>query len=360
MSCCCQTKSASALPPVGLLHWVQRWFLLLCMVGGAETGFCQSFDIVPGQAPNAGDQSSRHRQSFGLSQVADSRFDSSDCGDLWTDVVPQSEQLFSEQPIERFKKQAIQSVGLSAGTLMATGHSDLNSSFLDASVGLGIPLGDFGRILGVTPNFRVDFLDAAASLDVPEELFETGVSFFYRDEINERFSVMAIVRPSIRSDFTTSDNALRIFGLGLLAWDYIPDKLALSFGAVALGRADLPVLPAVGLSWTPRRTTRLDLRFPESRLSQRLFRDGNQSETWSYVSLGLGGNTWAITRDSGLHDEMSLRDIRVVVGVDHLVQGGGGWFAECGYAFARRIEYEATDSEVPLSDGVLLQAGWRY
>ena len=127
-----------------------------------------------------------------------------------------------------------------------------------------------------------------------------------------------------------------------------------------MGRADLPVLPAVGLSWTPRRTTRLDLRFPESRLSQRLFRDGDQSETWSYVSLGLGGNTWAVTRNSGLHDELSLRDIRLIVGVDHLIQGGGGWFAEFGYAFARRIEYEATDSEVPLSDGVLLQAGWRY
>ena len=348
-----------------------RGLMLLCMagatgmVGATQTGFCQSFDIIPEQHAANDDSLAGNWQVSDWHRVADAGSDGSVCGDMCADALPESDlliadQLSSEQPIQRFKKQAIQSVGFSGGTLMAAGHHDLNTSFLEASVGVGVPLGSFDRILGVTPNFRVDFLDAAASLDVPEELFETGISFFYREEISERFSVMAIVRPSIRSDFTTSDNALRIFGLGLLTWNCVPDKLALSFGAVALGRADLPVLPAVGLSWTPRRTTRLDLRFPESRLSQRLFRDGDQSETWSYVSLGLGGNTWAVTRNSGLHDELSLRDIRLIVGVDHLIQGGGGWFAELGYAFARRIEYEATDSEVPLSDGVLLQAGWRY
>jgi hypothetical protein len=29
----------------------------------------------------------------------------------------------------------------------------------------------------------------------------------------------------------------------------VPDKLSLSFGAVYLDRADLPLLPAVGLTW---------------------------------------------------------------------------------------------------------------
>jgi len=265
-----------------------------------------------------------------------------------------------EQPVSRFKKQAIQSVKISGGWLQATNSDDLSSRYFETSIGLGVPLGSFDNILGVTPSFRMDFIDAAPGLDVPAELFDVGVSFFHRKAINDHLSTMVIVRPSVRSDFTTSDNAFRLFGLGLINWDCVPDELALSFGAVALGRADLPVLPAVGLTWTPDPERRLDLRFPESRLSFRLAKDGAQSETWSYVSAGLGGNTWAVTRATGQSDELSLRDIRLIFGVDHVVDGGGGWFAQCGYAFSRRIEYESTATDVSLSDGVLLEAGWRY
>lgn len=266
----------------------------------------------------------------------------------------------TEIPVRRFKKQAVQNIKFSAGWLEAIGHDDLNTRFVETSVDLGIPLGSFQNILGVTPSFRADVFDVAPTLDVPAELFETGLSFFYRRPIHNQLSAMAILRPSIRSDFTTSDQAFRVFGLGLLNWDYQPELLSLSFGAVYLDRADLPLLPAVGLTWTPKPTVKLDLRFPESKLAWRLDKNGSRYETWSYLTAGIGGNTWAVTRNSGLTDELSLRDIRVIFGIDHVTDGGGGWFAECGYAFNRRIEYEVTATEIRLSDGVLLQAGWRY
>ncbi|MEQ9410509.1 MAG: DUF6268 family outer membrane beta-barrel protein [Fuerstiella sp.] len=266
----------------------------------------------------------------------------------------------SEQPIRRFRKQAVQVAAVSGGWLQAVGSNDLSSSFFETSIGIGIPLGNFDNILSVTPSFRTDFIDAAPHLDIPAELFEAGVSFFYRRPINDRLSAMAIVRPSVRSDFSTGDDAFRLFGLGLLTWECRPKELSLSFGAVALGRADLPVLPAVGLTWTPTTTKRLELRFPESRLAWRLAKDGSNSETWSFLTVGLGGNTWAVTRASGKSDELSLRDVRLMIGVDHVIDGGGGWFAEFGYAFNRRIEYELSDTEVSLSDGVLLQAGLRF
>ena len=266
----------------------------------------------------------------------------------------------TEIPVSRFKKQAVQQIAFSTGWLEAAGSNDLSSRFIETSVGLGVPLGSFDNILGVTPSFRADFIDAAPTMDVPAELFETGVNFFYRKPIHDRLSAMAVLRPSIRSDFTTSDEAFRIFGLGLLNWDYKPDVLSLSFGAVYLDRADLPLLPAVGLTWTPNPTTKIDLRFPESKVAWRLDKNGGHNETWSYLTAGIGGNTWAVTRASGQTDELSLRDIRLIFGVDHVTDGGGGWFAEFGYAFNRRIEYESTATEVSLSDGILLQGGWRY
>ena len=274
--------------------------------------------------------------------------------------VPEAIEPLTDQTVRRYKTQAVQSISASGGWLQATSGNDLSSSFFETSIGLGVPLGSFDNILGVTPSFRTDFIDAAASIDVPSELFETGVSFFYRKQISDRLSWMAIFRPSVRSDFTTSDDAFRIFGLGLVNWEYKPDVLSLSFGAVYLDRADLPLLPAVGLTWTPRQTTKLDLRFPESKLSWRLAKDGGQSETWSYLKAAIGGNTWAVTRAGGQTDELSLRDVRLTIGVDQVTDGGGGWFTECGFAYNRRFEYESTQTEVDLSNGIILQAGWRY
>ena len=266
----------------------------------------------------------------------------------------------TEVELKRFKTQALQSVSLRGGGIFEFDRRELNSSFLDVGVGTGIPLGSFDNILGVTPRFRIDWIDAASDIDVPEELYEFELQFFHRRPLRDRLSLLAIVSPSIRSDWTTSDRAFRVFALGLLNWECVPDRLTLSGGAVVLGRADLPVLPALGVVWTPNRRTKLDLRFPLTRFSYRLAKNGGQSETWAYLSGGIGGNTWAVTRENDRTDELSLRDYRLVLGVERLVDGGGGCFAEFGVALGRRLEYERTDTEISFDDAAIVRGGWRY
>jgi len=266
----------------------------------------------------------------------------------------------AEMELSRFKKQALQSVSVSGGGLFEFDHRELNSSFLELGIGTGIPLGSFENILGVTPRFRIDWIDAAASIDAPEQLYEFELQFFYRRPIRDRLSWMAIVSPSIRSDLSTSDKAFRVFALGLLNWECIPDRLTFSAGAVVLGRADLPVLPALGVVWTPNRRIKLDLRFPVTRLSYRVAKHAGESETWGYLSGGLGGNTWAVTRATNQADELSLRDYRLSMGLERLVNGGGGCFAEWGVALGRRLEYERDGTEISLDDAAILRAGWRY
>lgn len=267
---------------------------------------------------------------------------------------------FGEPQLRSFKRGAIQKVSLSGGWIQDVDGSGLSTRHYEVSLQTGIPLGSFDHILGVTPSFRTDFVEAARGVDVPSELYQAGVGFFYRQTLNDRWSGMAIVTPSVRSDFTTSDDAVRLFGLGLMTWAAIPDQLDLSFGAVYLGRADLPVLPAVGLRWTPSPRCRLDLRFPQSRLSYRLHKQGAQSETWAFTSVGIGGNTWAVTRGNGQTDELSLRDVRWLVGVERLLDGGGRLFCETGLALNRRLEYEQAEFEQEFANAVVLQAGWNY
>jgi len=265
-----------------------------------------------------------------------------------------------EVELRRFKKQALQSVSVGGGTLQPFDDASVRRSYLELSLGTGIPLGSFESILGVRPRFRVDWVDAAPAVDIPAELYDFECQFFYRRPISDRLSTLAIVSPSIRSDLTTDDRAFRVFALGLLNWQCVPDRLTLSLGAVALGRADLPVLPALGFVWTPNRRTKLDARFPVTRLAYRLATDGGHSEIWAYASGGLGGNTWSVTRTSGRTDELSLRDYRILFGVERLIDGGGRWFAETGVALGRRLEYERRPLERGLGDAALLQAGWRY
>ena len=279
-------------------------------------------------------------------------------------TIPSSFAALDQSDLEielsRFKKQALQSISLSSGYLYDLGGSGLSGSHVDLSIGSGIPLGSLDNIIGVKPRFRVDWINADSSIDIPTELYQFELQFFYRRPIHDRLSAMAIFSPSIRSDLTTSDNAFRVFALGLLNWECIPNRLTLSGGAVYLGRADLPVLPAIGMTWTPNRRVRLDLRFPVTKLSHRIAKNGGRSEKWTYFSAGLGGNTWAVTRASSTTDELSLRDFRLMVGIEKILNGGGGWFAETGYAFDRRIEYERDDNQVKLGNGLIIQAGWRY
>jgi hypothetical protein len=265
-----------------------------------------------------------------------------------------------EAELARFKRQPLQSVAISSGWMEDLGSGLLSGGFTEVSIGSGIPLGSFDNFIGVTPRFRIDWIQADPTIDIPEELYDFGVQFFYRRPINERASWLAIVSPSIRSDLTTSDHAFRVFALLLYNWEWIPETLTLSGGAVVLGRADIPVLPAVGLTWTPDRWSKLELRFPVSRFSYRIAKEGSRSEKWIYVNAGLGGNTWAVTRRSDSTDELSLQDLRLTAGIEKIVDGGGGWFAETGFAFARRIEYERTNEEQDLSDAWLVNAGWRY
>ena len=156
-----------------------------------------------------------------------------------------------ELPVPRFKKQALQRAGLTAGWLGATRNRDLSTTFLDASVRVGMPLGSLDNLLGITPNFRVDWIDAASAIDVPDQLYDTGIEFFHMRKWNERWKFLGIVRPSIRSDFSTSQDAVRVFGLAVAIWDYIPQRLAVTMGAVYLGRSGSPALRLPGSSGRP-------------------------------------------------------------------------------------------------------------
>ncbi|TWU40843.1 DUF6268 family outer membrane beta-barrel protein [Novipirellula artificiosorum] len=277
------------------------------------------------------------------------------------EVYQNTELRFGEEPVERFRKSFYQGTELVGGYLADLGDKagGLDVSFEEARVSLGVPLGSMDNLLAIRPYFRADHLNGPTTIDVPETLYDTGVSLFNRRVWSDRFSTTVMITPSVRSDFTTSKKAFRLFGLGLVNWQKRPD-LSLSLGVVYLGRSDLPLLPAFGATWTPNPWWKFDAMLPRPRIARRLWKQGGQAEAWAYIGGTLGGNTWAVTRDSGADDELTLSDLRLLAGYEQIRAGNRGLFVEGGYSFNRSIEYEQTEDDIDLDDALFVQAGWQF
>ncbi|MBB3209702.1 hypothetical protein FHS27_005542 [Rhodopirellula rubra] len=277
------------------------------------------------------------------------------------EYVPVLTPIAMEVPVERFRRGFYQGSEVSSGYVHGLGDraGGLNQTFFEARVAVGVPLGSLKNILAVSPFFRVDSIDGPTSIDVPETLYSTGVTLFQRKEWTERVSTTFLLTPSVRSDFTTSEDAFRLFGLGMVSWQVCTDW-NVALGAVYFDRSDLSVLPVIGATWTPRPWCKLDLTMPRPRLSYRLWKDGGVAEAWAYIGGQLGGNTWAVSRDDGSHDELTIGELRLLFGYEVIRQGNRGLLIEGGYAFNRSVEYERANVEVDLDDGLFLQAGWKF
>lgn len=266
-----------------------------------------------------------------------------------------------ETPIERYRRSFCQGAELRGGYLFDLGDAEggMNQAFEEARADFGIPLGSMDNLIGLRPYFRADQLQSLNSLDVPTALYNTGLNILHQRKWNPVFSSTVVVTPSIRSDFTTSSNAFRVFGLALMNWKCRSD-LTLSVGAVYFDRADFNLLPAFGFVWTPTPEWKIDATMPRPRIFHRLWKQGGEAEGWAYLGASIGGNTWAVTRDSGLTDELTIRDFRFMGGYEVIEKGNRGHFVEAGLAFGRTVEYERQDIELDLDAGLYLDAGIKF
>lgn len=274
--------------------------------------------------------------------------------------APELVRRRDDDAVRRYRKGFFQRLRFSGGWLDRTGDQGLGIRSLDSVLTVAVPLGSFENLLLVTPGIQVHDLDSPAQLDVPSRLYNVGVDLMWRKQWNNRWGSMLAVRPSVASDFQTGQDAIRITGRALATWQWVPERLSLLFGVVYLDRNDLPILPGVGLIWTPSPDWRCDLIFPRPKLARRLAFLPRQREDWVYLAGALGGRTWAVERQSGTADQLTLRDYRLLFGWERIFEGGGGLFAEAGFVFGRELEYEKDPRTVSFQDAVLIRAGVTY
>ena len=136
--------------------------------------------------------------------------------------------------------------------------------------------------------------------------------------------------------------------------------LVLSLLVPILGGLGLNFGIVIGAIWNPTPYWNLELVFPRPKLA-RLINYGANHSDWVYVLGEFGGNSWAVQRDSGLQDKVTLRDLRVMLGIERRKNGGVNYRAEVGFVFAREIEYlSAPGANYEPADTVLLRIGTTF
>lgn len=215
-------------------------------------------------------------------------------------------------------------------------------------------------LLSVTPRFRFNFVDGPGFTDVPSRLYDTALDFSLFMPINQQWSFYGGIAPGIYSDFdNTSSDAFRVTARALFNYKR-SENLRFSFGFVYLDRDDVVALPAAGLVWTPQSMPALkfDMMFPKPKISYTYSEDQSHKKSL-YLAGEFGGGTWAIERDTGLDDNFTYSDLRLLVGIEQVLTDQYTWFAEAGYVFNRSVEY-STGPEIDLDETGMVRAGLRY
>jgi len=217
--------------------------------------------------------------------------------------------------------------------------------------------------------FGIAFTDLSAddSLELPEKLFEYSTGLSWIKKLNDRWMVRAMIGMDYATDNeNTSSDSWRFTG-GVFAIHQKSPTLSWTFGAIALGRSDLPVVPAIGAVWLPQPGTRVDLILPNPKVNF-LVSDDGQRQNWAYLGAGINGNTWGYERPNFGDDTLTYSDVRVVAGwesrpsapVNQPYVPGRKFGVEVGYAFSRDLEIENDSVEVPLEDAIMFRISTRY
>ena len=212
---------------------------------------------------------------------------------------------------------------------------------------------------------------------LPPAAYSAFLDVGWRSSPDRAFGAELGGRIGIYSDFSGIDSAsIRPMGLALLRYNLTP-TMALKAGVSYINRADIKLLPAGGITWTPNPRTKWDIFFPQPKLSSYLTTLGN-CDLWWYVAGEYGGGVWTVEVQAPnlatpnpndflppTRTLMDINDMRVMIGLDlglpaNTSVGPRGVFFEVGYVFNREIVLVSPAQQFSLNDTWMLRGGFAF
>ncbi|MFK8110634.1 MAG: hypothetical protein AB8B91_00445 [Rubripirellula sp.] len=246
---------------------------------------------------------------------------------------------------------------------------DLDTNDTDVSLVFAFPNFMYStQPLYVVPSFSLHLWDGpnnSTTADLPGSAYSGFLDVGWNSDPNQMFGTEFGVRVGAFTDFDTfNSDSIRTLGKALVNFRLTPAS-TVKAGVYYIDRNKIKLVPAGGILYQPNPYTRLDLFFPQPKLS-RYWRTVGTRDVWGYIGGDYGGGSWTIKRDNGVEDSVDINEIRLTLGMewgttDFIRAGRRTGFFEIGYAFDREVEYRKNSTNnIKPSDGIMFRAGIGY
>lgn len=216
-----------------------------------------------------------------------------------------------------------------------------------------------GQPLFVTPAFAIHCWDGPKDgvHHLPGSAYSAYLDLQFATDPNFTIGGEFGGRVGVYSSFDTLiKDSVRFQGLALAVARITP-TITTKLGVMYIDRNDIKLLPAFGVLWQPNPQLRVDIFFPQPRLSQYVTTIGTH-EVWWYLTGEYGGGAWTVKpTDADPSQGIDINDFRASIGVEWNSPRGLNGFIEGGYVFKRRLIYTSPYEEFDLSDAWMVRAG---
>lgn len=247
-------------------------------------------------------------------------------------------------------------------TYVAGGDEGNDLGINDSEVSVSFTFPNFlttGQPLFITPAFAVHVWDGPKDNihHLPPNAYSAYLDFQYATDPIYPLGAELGFRVGVYTDFNTLvTDSLRLQGLALGVVRLTP-TLTAKLGVMYLDRNDIKLLPAGGLLWEPNPQLRVDIFFPQPRISQYIATVGTY-EVWAYAAGEYGGGAWTVVPIAGDPvNRIDINDIRISIGAEWNSPRGWNGFLEAGYVFKRELIYVENFQELGLADSWMARAG---
>ena len=249
------------------------------------------------------------------------------------------------------------------------GKAPNSIQILDTDVSLVFACPDFcgsKSPLYIIPSYSQHVWDGPTEtgFNLPGSAFSAFLDSGWSSNPEKTFGADLGVRIGVFSAFDAIDNdSVRYQGKAMGRVRLTPTA-TFRAGVAYLDRVKIKLLPAVGILCFPNPDTRLDLFFPEPKLSHYCSTYGN-TDVWCYLFGYYGGGSWTILQPDGSHDQIDLNNIRVMMGLEfgkseQIRNGLRLGFIEFGYAFNQELIYRVQPTNLDLTNSFVIRAGCSY
>ncbi len=221
-----------------------------------------------------------------------------------------------------------------------------------------IPLDENWGELSVSPGIAAHVWNGPNGIVLPSTVYDAYLDVDWTHAFSEEWSLQLNMTPGFYGDFRRWDHKsiVQTNGSAVLEWQATP-TVSVQAGAIYLRQFHPHYLPVLGIDWRPNPDTRLQLIFPEPRLSRRIWQRDSQ-QAWLYALGQVAGGAWSVTPPSGPTGVVRYSDLRAGVGLEVISKKELSGSIEAGYVFHRNLFTPAVGNFSP-SDTLYLEISFQ-